>query len=51
NPELIKKASAEFGKDRLVVAIDGRKNLSSSGLPRLEVVVKSGSERQNRVFS
>jgi len=44
NPELIKKASAEFGKDRLVVAIDGRKNLSSSGLPRLEVVVKSGSE-------
>ena len=44
NPELIKKASAEFGKDRLVIAIDGRKNLSSSGLPRLEVVVKSGSE-------
>ncbi|GAI33412.1 unnamed protein product, partial [marine sediment metagenome] len=44
NPELIKKASAEFGKDRLVVAIDGRKNLSGSGLPRLEVVVKSGSE-------
>ncbi len=44
NPELMKKASAEFGKDRLVIAIDGRKNLSSSGLPRLEVVVKSGSE-------
>ncbi len=44
NPELIKKASAEFGKDRLVVAIDGRKNLSGSGLPRLEVVIKSGSE-------
>jgi len=44
NPELIKKASAEFGKNRLVVAIDGRKNLSGSGLPRLEVVVKSGSE-------
>jgi cyclase len=44
NPELIKKASAEFGKGRLVVAIDGRKNLSGSGLPRLEVVVKSGSE-------
>jgi len=44
NPELIKKASAEFGKDRLVVAIDGRKNPSGSGLPRLEVVVKSGSE-------
>jgi cyclase len=44
NPELIKQASAEFGKDRLVIAIDGRKNLSSSGLPRLEVVVKSGRE-------
>jgi len=44
NPELIKKASAEFGKDRLVIAIDGRKNLSGSGLPRLEVVVKGGSE-------
>lgn len=44
NPELIKKASAEFGKDRLMVAIDGRKNPPGSGLPRLEVVVKSGSE-------
>ncbi len=44
NPEFIKKASAEFGKDRLVIAIDGRKNPSSSGLPRLEVVVKGGSE-------
>jgi len=44
NPELIKKASAEFGKHRLVIAIDGRKNPSGSGLPRLEVVVKSGGE-------
>ncbi len=44
NPELIKEASAEFGKEKLVVAIDGRKNPSGSGLPRLEVVVKSGSE-------
>jgi cyclase len=44
NPELIKKASAEFGKDRLVIAIDGRKNPSGSGLPKLEVVVKGGSE-------
>ncbi len=44
DPELIKKAAGEFGKDRLVVAIDGRKNLPSSGLPRLEVVVKSGNE-------
>jgi len=44
NPELIRKASKEFGKDRLVVAIDGRKNPPESHLPRLEVVVKSGSE-------
>jgi len=44
NPELIRRASKEFGKDRLVVAIDGKKNPPGSGLPRLEVVVKSGSE-------
>jgi len=44
NPELIKAASNKFGKDKLVVAIDGRKNPEGSGLPRLEVVVKSGNE-------
>jgi cyclase len=44
NPELIKASSNKFGKDRLVVAIDGRKNQPGTGLPRLEVVVKSGSE-------
>jgi len=44
NPELIKRASKEFGKERLVVAIDGRKNPPGSGFPRLEVVVKSGEE-------
>jgi len=43
-PELIREAAKEFGKDRLVVAIDGRKNPTGSGLPRLEVVVKSGNE-------
>ena len=43
-PELIQEASKQFGKGRLVVAIDGRKNLPNSGLPRLEVVVKSGTE-------
>jgi cyclase len=43
-PELIKDAAAEFGKDRLVVAIDGRKNPPGGSLPRLEVVVKSGNE-------
>jgi len=44
NPELIERASREFGKDRLVIAIDGKKNPIGSGLPRLEVVVRSGSE-------
>jgi cyclase len=44
NPELIREASGEFGKEKLVVAIDGRKNPPNSGLPRLEVVVRSGDE-------
>jgi len=44
NPQLITEASRKFGKERLVVAIDGRKNPPGSDLPRLEVVVESGSE-------
>jgi cyclase len=44
SPELIERAAKEFGKNRLVVAIDGRKNPIESGLPRLEVVIRSGSE-------
>jgi len=44
NPELVTQASKEFGKNKLIVAIDGRKNPPESHLPRLEVVVKSGSE-------
>jgi cyclase len=44
NPGLISKATREFGKERLVVAIDGRKNPAGSNQPRLEVVVKSGNE-------
>ncbi len=44
DPELIKEASRQFGRERLVVAIDGRKNPPGGNLPRLEVVVKSGSE-------
>jgi len=43
-PGLISEASGKFGKEKLVVAIDGRKNSPGSGLPRLEVMVKSGSE-------
>jgi cyclase len=44
NPELIKQAAKKFGKKRLVVAIDGRKNPPGGKLPRLEVVVRSGTE-------
>ena len=44
NPELIERAAKEFGREKLVVAIDGRKNSPSSELPRLEVVVRSGNE-------
>lgn len=44
NPEFIREAAREFGKNKLVVAIDGRKNPPGSGPPRLEVVVRSGEE-------
>ena len=44
NHALIKEAARQFGKEKLVVAIDGKKNPVDSGLPRLEVVIRSGSE-------
>ncbi len=44
NPDLIKEAVEKFGKRRVVVAIDGRKNPPGGNLPRLEVVIKSGTE-------
>ena len=44
DPELIANASRQFGKSRLVVAIDGRKNSPGSALPRLEVVVRGGHD-------
>ena len=44
NPDLIKEAAKKFGKERLVVAIDGKKNRKGSKAPRLEVVIKSGTE-------
>lgn len=43
-PELIEEAAKKFGEEKLVVAVDGKKNPLDSGLPRLEVVIKSGSE-------
>jgi len=42
NPDLIREAAEKFGKKRVVVAIDGRKNSPDSGLPRLEVLIRSG---------
>ncbi|MFH0847779.1 MAG: imidazole glycerol phosphate synthase subunit HisF [Chloroflexota bacterium] len=44
DPELVTRVAREFGKERLVVAIDGVKNEPGSGRPRLEVVVASGRE-------
>jgi len=44
NPSLIKEASREFGKEKLVVAINGINNSGDSGPPRFEVVVRSGIE-------
>ena len=44
DPELIARAAREFGRDRLVVAIDAKKNPKGGDAPRLEVVVKSGNE-------
>ena len=44
NPDLIKEASRTFGKERVVVAIDGKKNPPGGKLPRLEVVIKGGME-------
>jgi cyclase len=44
NPGLVVEAAQRFGREKLVVAIDGRKNLPDSGLPRLEVVVSGGEE-------
>jgi cyclase len=44
NPGLIQDAVKKIGRERLVVAIDGRKNPQGSNLPRLEVVIKSGTE-------
>lgn len=43
-PELIGEAAKKFGKGKLVVAIDGKKNPLGGDRPRLEVVIKSGTE-------
>lgn len=47
NPDLVKEASRKFGKERVVIAIDGKKNPPGGGLPRLEVVIGGGMEGTN----
>ena len=44
NPALIKEASERFGKEKVVVAIDGRKNPPGGAHPRLEVLIMGGEE-------
>ena len=43
NPDLIQAAADAFGSEKLVVAVDGRKNPPGTD-PRLEVVIRSGTE-------
>jgi len=44
NPDLIKQASEKFGKERIVVAIDGKKNPEGSSTPHLEVLINGGNQ-------
>lgn len=45
NPNLVKEAVAKFGKNKLVVAIDGQKNEKGTRGPRLEVIISGGEEK------
>ena len=44
NPQLIEEASKKFGKEKIVVAIDGAKNEEDTKKPRLEVLIRGGEE-------
>jgi len=44
NPALIREASEKFGKEKVIVAIDGRKNPPGGTRPRLEVLIMGGEE-------
>jgi len=44
NPSLIKEATQKFGKEKIVVAIDGKKNSPDTNSPRLEVLIMGGEE-------
>lgn len=41
-PDLVEEASKKFGKEKLVIAIDGIKNINKK--PRLEVIVSGGNK-------
>ena len=44
SPDLIKQASQKFGKQKIVVAIDGKRNHKESSAPHLEVLINGGNE-------
>ena len=44
-PSLIKNAVEKFGKEKIVVAIDGKKNPPEGNGPRLEVLIMGGEEQ------
>ena len=44
NPNLVTDAARRYGSERVVVAIDGKKNPPGSQRPRLELVVSGGME-------
>jgi len=44
NPDLVANAVHRYGSQRIVVAIDGKKNSPGSQRPRLELVVSGGME-------
>jgi cyclase len=43
-PDLIKQASEKFGRERIVVAIDGKKNPQAGSAPHLEVLINGGNQ-------
>ena len=44
HPELIRQAVENYGKEKIVVAIDGKENPTGGAAPAYEVVIKGGNE-------
>ena len=44
HPELIRQAVENYGKEKIVVAIDGKENPAGGAAPAYEVVIKGGNE-------